>query len=93
MTALPSNHVLNFPHEHTVLLLVGDSGSVAIGEGSNVQDDVVIGSGRVSVGAGVTIGHGAIIKVGLSLKCDCGCSGLQYCCAVGADPTCPGGRR
>lgn len=40
----------------------GDSGSVAIGEGSNVQDDAVLGSGDVSVGAGVTIGHGAIIK-------------------------------
>lgn len=41
----------------------GDSGTVAIGEGSNVQDDAVLGSGDVSVGAGVTIGHGAIIKV------------------------------
>ncbi|CAN0086630.1 unnamed protein product [Scytosiphon promiscuus] len=40
----------------------GDGGSVAIGEGSNVQDDAVLGSGSVSVGAGVTIGHGAIIK-------------------------------
>lgn len=36
---------------------------MAIGEGSNVQDDAVLGSGDVSVGAGVTIGHGAIIKV------------------------------
>ncbi|CAN0343021.1 unnamed protein product, partial [Hapterophycus canaliculatus] len=40
----------------------GETGSVAIGEGSNVQDDAVLGSGSVSVGAGVTIGHGAIIK-------------------------------
>lgn len=46
-----------------VLSREGDSGSVAIGEGSNVQDDAVLGAGDVSVGAGVTIGHGAIIKV------------------------------
>lgn len=37
---------------------------MAIGKGSNVQDDAVLGSGSVRVGAGVTIGHGAIIKVG-----------------------------
>lgn len=36
---------------------------MAIGAGSNVQDDAVLGSGDVSVGEGVTIGHGAIIKV------------------------------
>lgn len=41
----------------------GDAGSVAIGAGSNVQDDAVLGSGDVRVGEGVTIGHGAIIKV------------------------------
>lgn len=41
----------------------GDAGSVTIGSGSNVQDDAVLGSGDVSVGEGVTIGHGAIIKV------------------------------
>ncbi|CAN0008636.1 unnamed protein product [Ectocarpus fasciculatus] len=40
----------------------GDAGAVAIGEDSNVQDDAILGSGDVSVGAGVTIGHGAIIK-------------------------------
>ncbi|CAM9245161.1 unnamed protein product [Choristocarpus tenellus] len=40
----------------------GDSGGVTIGEETNVQDDVVLSSGDVDIGKGVTIGHGAILK-------------------------------
>lgn len=47
----------------------GDSGLISIGAGSNIQDDVVLGSGCVTVGEGVTIGHGAIIKVRFSCVC------------------------
>jgi carbonic anhydrase/acetyltransferase-like protein (isoleucine patch superfamily) len=42
----------------------GDNGAIHIGEGSNIQDNVVIHARpgqRVRIGNGVSIGHGAII--------------------------------
>jgi carbonic anhydrase/acetyltransferase-like protein (isoleucine patch superfamily) len=40
-----------------------DEGMVEVGEGSNVQDDVVLGGTKgVKIGKGVTIGHGAVIQ-------------------------------
>lgn len=45
----------------------GDCGAVTIGQGSNVQDDAVLCAGDVSIGEGVTIGHGAIIKARMGL--------------------------
>lgn len=38
----------------------GDEGKIAIGDNSNVQDNVTI-HGAVSVGQNVTIGHGAVV--------------------------------
>lgn len=42
----------------------GDNGPIVIGEGSNIQDNCVVHTGRkypVSIGNHVTIGHGAIV--------------------------------
>jgi len=41
-------------------VLRGDSGTITIGEGSNIQDNAVLHE-RVSVGRGCSIGHGAIV--------------------------------
>lgn len=40
--------------------LRGDSGRIVVGEGSNVQDNAVIHE-NTRIGAGVTIGHSAIV--------------------------------
>ena len=45
-------------------VLRGDEGLISVGARSNIQDGVIIhcdGGGSVSIGADVTIGHGAII--------------------------------
>jgi|SRR5271157_4573486 len=45
-------------------VLRGDEGAITIGSRSNVQDNAVVHSDRgedVSIGEGVTVGHGAII--------------------------------
>jgi len=45
-------------------VLRGDEGTITVGSRSNVQDNAVVHSDRgedVSIGEGVTIGHGAII--------------------------------
>jgi len=45
-------------------VLRGDEGPISVGARSNIQDGVIIhcdGGGAVSIGADVTIGHGAII--------------------------------
>ena len=41
-------------------VLRGDMGAITIGEGSNVQDNCVLHE-KVTVGAGCTVGHGAIL--------------------------------
>ena len=41
-------------------VLRGDSGTISIGEGSNIQDNCVIHE-KTSVGKGCSIGHGAIL--------------------------------
>lgn len=41
-------------------VLRGDLGAITIGEGSNVQDNCVLHE-KVTVGAGCTVGHGAIL--------------------------------
>lgn len=41
-------------------VLRGDLGAISIGEGSNVQDNCVLHE-KVTVGAGCTVGHGAIL--------------------------------
>lgn len=41
-------------------VLRGDSGTIAVGEGSNVQDNAVIHD-RTTIGSHCTVGHGAIV--------------------------------
>lgn len=41
-------------------VLRGDMGAISVGEGSNIQDNCVLHE-NVSVGAGCSVGHGAIL--------------------------------
>lgn len=41
-------------------VLRGDSGAITIGDGSNIQDNCVLHE-QVSLGAGCSVGHGAIL--------------------------------
>lgn len=50
-------------------VLRGDSGTITIGEGANVQDNAVLHE-RVTVGKHCTIGHGAIVH-GCTLGDEC----------------------
>ncbi|MDD4851455.1 MAG: gamma carbonic anhydrase family protein [Gemmiger sp.] len=45
-------------------VLRGDSGSITVGPGSNIQDNAVLHTGthnNVTVGSGVTVGHSALV--------------------------------
>ena len=41
-------------------VLRGDSGTITVGEGSNIQDNAVLHE-RVTIGRGCSVGHGAIV--------------------------------
>jgi carbonic anhydrase/acetyltransferase-like protein (isoleucine patch superfamily) len=54
-------------------VLRGDNDPIALGEGSNLQDNVVVHTdyGRpVSIGSGVSVGHGAVLH-GCTVDDDC----------------------
>lgn len=54
-------------------VLRADINSIAVGVGSNVQDNVVMhvdGDAPLSVGSGVSIGHGAVVH-GCTIEDDC----------------------
>lgn len=51
----------------------GDSDAISLGEGSNLQDNVVVhvdGGVPTRIGAGVSVGHGAIVH-GCTIEDDC----------------------
>ena len=50
-------------------VLRGDSGTITVGEGSNIQDNAVLHE-RVTIGRGCSVGHGAIVH---------GCSVGDHC--------------
>ncbi len=50
-------------------VLRGDSGSIRVGEGTNIQDAAVLHE-EVTVGKGCTIGHGAIVH-GCTISDNC----------------------
>jgi carbonic anhydrase/acetyltransferase-like protein (isoleucine patch superfamily) len=54
-------------------VLRGDTNSITVGEGSNLQDNVVVHAdydAPTSIGAGVSVGHGAVVH-GCTIENDC----------------------
>lgn len=54
-------------------VLRGDTDSITLGEGSNLQDNVVVHCDEgvpTSIGAGVSVGHGAVVH-GCTVEDDC----------------------
>lgn len=55
------------------VVIRGDSNSIAVGEGSNLQDNVVLHADPgfpTTVGNGVSVGHGAVVH-GCTIEDDC----------------------